>query len=91
MKNRLFIFGRFAHDSQGILAAVGQFALMNIELCLNIGILKLSVAPFADANGWRSLLYNPQFALRHDCSLAHLGGHRLVEIKWHHYQEAARD
>src|SRR5260370_41133353 len=29
---RLFAFGRFAHDSQGVLTAVGQRALVDIEL-----------------------------------------------------------
>jgi hypothetical protein len=40
---------------------------MGIEFGLNIGTFELGVAPFADA---KVLLYNPQFALGHDCSLA---------------------
>jgi hypothetical protein len=74
MKNRLFIFGSFAHDSQRILTAVHRLALVGVELCLNIGTLELSITPFAHANGWGRLLYDPQFALWHNCSLAHLAG-----------------
>jgi hypothetical protein len=71
---QLLAFRSFAHDPQGILAAVYGLALMGIELGLNIGILELSVAPFAYADGRRTLLHDPQFACRHDCSLAHLAG-----------------
>ncbi len=71
MENRLFIVGCFAHDSQGILAAVGQFALMGIELYLNIIAFELGVAAFTYANGGRGLLHDPQFALLHNCSLAY--------------------
>ena len=68
--NRLFVFGRFTHDSQGVLAAVYRLALVGIKLRLNIGILELSVAAFADA---KTLFHDPQFALPHDFSPAHLG------------------
>jgi hypothetical protein len=74
MRNKLLFFRRLAHDPQSILTAVYRLALVGIELCLNIGILELSVAPFAYADGWMALLYDPQFALLHDCSLAHSVG-----------------
>ena len=70
----LLVFRSFADDPQGVLAAVYGLALMGVKLCLNIGILELSVAPFAYADGWRALLYDSQFALLHECSLAHLAG-----------------
>ena len=68
---RLLAFGGFAHDPQGILAAVQRLALVGVELCLNVGILELGIAPFADA---KPLFHDPQFALRHDFSLAHREG-----------------
>lgn len=71
---RLLAFRGFSHDPQRILAAVHRLALVGIELCLNIGILELSIAPFTHADGRRALLYDPQFALLHDSSLAHLAG-----------------
>ena len=61
-------FGSFSNNPHGVLAAVYRLAPMGVELCLNIGALKLSVAPFTDA---KPLFHDPQFALRHDCSLAH--------------------
>jgi hypothetical protein len=74
MRNKLLVLSRFAHDPQGVLAAVRQNALMSIKLCLNIGTMELGVAPFTHADGRRASLYNPQFALLHDCSLAHRAG-----------------
>ena len=74
MRDRLLVLGRFAHDSRGILTAIGERAFVGVKLCLNIGILELSVASFTYADGRRGSLYDPQFALRHDCSLAHLAG-----------------
>jgi hypothetical protein len=68
---RLLAFGGFAHDPQSVLAAVYRLALVGIELRLNVGILELSIAPFADA---KALFHNSQFALRHDFSLAHREG-----------------
>jgi hypothetical protein len=68
---RLFVFGSFTHDPQSVLAAVYGLAFVGIELALNIIALELSVASFADA---KSLFHDPQFALRHDCSLAHAVG-----------------
>jgi hypothetical protein len=63
MTSRLLVFGRLAHDSQSILAAIYRFALVRIELSLKIGTLELSIAPFADGDGRRSGFYNSQFAL----------------------------
>ena len=74
MRNRLLVFGRFAHDPEGILAAVYRLAFVGVELCLKVGTLKLSVAPFADGDGRRGWFYDSQFALLHGFSLAHLAG-----------------
>jgi hypothetical protein len=71
MRNNLLVFGRFADDPQGVLAAVHRLARMGVEFCLKIGTLELSVAPFADT---KSIFNNSQFALRHDCSLAQAAG-----------------
>jgi hypothetical protein len=76
----LLAFRGFPHDPQSVLAAVNGLALVGFKLCLNIGVwarkvgLELGVAPFAYADGRRALLYDPQFALLHDCSLAHQAG-----------------
>jgi hypothetical protein len=78
--NRLLV-RRFAHDPQGVLTTVHWLTLVNEEQCFNlcgrvwqVGF-ELSVAPFTYADGWRrGFLYDPQFALRHDCSLAHWTG-----------------
>jgi hypothetical protein len=71
----LLAFRGFPHDPQGVLTTVYQLALVGIKLCLNVGIFELSVASFAHPDGgWRGLLYDPQLALLHDCSLAHLAG-----------------
>jgi len=59
--NSLFIFGGFAHDSQGILAAVQRFAFVGLELRRNTVTPELSVAPFAHADGG-VLFHNQQFA-----------------------------
>jgi hypothetical protein len=76
MGNRLFIFGRFAHDTQRILAAIGQLALVGIECGLD-GLLgfapELGIASFAYAEHGRGLVHDPQLALWHDPSLAHAG------------------
>ena len=79
MRNRLLVLGRFAHDPQSILATVGQFALMGIERGFNFLLrfgLELRVAAFAYSDYRRVLFYDPQFARRHDCSLAHPAGRR---------------
>ncbi len=67
---RLLPFRSFAHDPQCVLTAVYRLALVGVELGLNILALKLGTTPFADTEGRRGLLYDPQFALLHDCSLA---------------------
>ena len=86
IKVRLLIFRGFFYDPQGILAAVHRFAGMTIELLLDTDlsfreILKLarvcrelciaSVTHSENRNFFTSF-YDPEFALRHDCSLAHL-------------------
>ncbi len=68
---RLFIVGCFPYYAQRVLAAVYGLALVGIELDLNVGILELSVAPFADS---KPRFHNSQFALRHDFSLAQQAG-----------------
>jgi hypothetical protein len=76
MKNRLFIFGRFAHDPQRILAAVGQFALVGIECGFNFLLrfgLELQITAFANANHRCGLFYDSQLTLWHDLSLAQGG------------------
>lgn len=74
MRNRLFVFCGLANDAKGILATVYRFAFVDIKLCLNAVALELSITPFAYADGWRGLLDDPQFALGHVQSLAHLAG-----------------
>ena len=71
----------FTHDPQGVLTAVRQFALVIVKLYLNIGVwirkarFELDIAALTHADGGgRGLLYDPQLALRHDCSLAHWAG-----------------
>jgi len=74
---RLLAIGRLSHDSQSILTAVHRAAPMDLKLCFNIFHAnnlvrpKLCVAVFAHADdgGW-GFSYDPQFALRHDTSLA---------------------
>jgi hypothetical protein len=83
MKNRLFIFGRFAHNSQRILAAVGQFALMRVERGYNFLVgfgLELQIAAFANTKQRRGFFYDSQTTLWHVLSLAHL--ERGVETLW---------
>jgi hypothetical protein len=74
MRTRLLVFRSLAHDAEGVLASIHQLALVRFKLCLNIGTLELSVAPFTYADGWRRSFYDSQFALLHNCSLAHLAG-----------------
>lgn len=73
MRNRLLIFGSFAHDAQGVLAAVSQLALVCVELgfdfLLRIG-LKLPVTMLTYGNDRRCFLYDSQTAFRHGLSLA---------------------
>ena len=76
----LLAFRGLPHDPQGVLTAVCQLALMRVELRLNMGLcggnarLELGVAPLAYTDSGRHSFYDPQFALLHDCSLAHLAG-----------------
>jgi hypothetical protein len=79
---RLLTFRGFPHDPQCVLAAVQRLAFMGIESCLD-GIFglaewmcvgcKLSVTALTDAEqrDASGLLYDPQFALFHNSSLAH--------------------
>ncbi|MGA3088637.1 MAG: hypothetical protein ABSD75_08500 [Terriglobales bacterium] len=71
---RLLIFGRFTHDPQSVLATVYGLALVGVELGLNVLALELGIAPLTDAKGRRVRLYESQFALCHDPSLAHVAG-----------------
>jgi len=83
-RSALFAFSGFAHDPQRILAAVYRLARVSVELALNGGLCispirvadELLVASFADSEG-RNIsdpLYDPQLALWHEFSLAHLAG-----------------
>jgi hypothetical protein len=67
--SRLLVFRSFAHDPQGVLAAVQLFALVGVKLYLHVLALELSATSFANT---KPLFHDPQFALRHDFSLAHL-------------------
>ncbi len=74
----LLAFGGFADDSQSVLAAVYGLALVGVEYALNAllrACFELRVASLADAKNlpWGAL-YDPQFALLHDYSLAHSAG-----------------
>ena len=71
---KLLAFCGLADDPQSVLAAVHRLALVSVELCLNIGVFELSIAALTDTDGRRGLLYDPQLALGHVQSLAHLGG-----------------
>ena len=78
---QLLAFLGFAHDRQGVLAAVYRVALVGIILCGNVSLgirgtrLEVCIAAFTNAEDRRrGYFYDPQFALRHDCSLAHRAG-----------------
>jgi hypothetical protein len=76
MKNSLFIVGCFAHNPQGILAAIGHFTLVAIKCGFNFLFkfaFELRVAAFAYAEEWRGLFHDPKLALWHDLSLAQGG------------------
>jgi len=60
-----------------------QFAFVGIELCVyfcfriifdSLAGMELRIATFADTKGYRGPFHDPQFALLHDCSLAHSAG-----------------
>jgi len=81
MRNKLFVFGRLAHDAKGILAAIHRLTLVTIKLRLKVALwigivgLELGITPFADTDDrGRRYFYDPQLALWHDCSLAHRAG-----------------
>jgi len=77
----LLAFRGFAHDPQGVLAAVYRLALVGFILGGNIGQrimlarFELRIAAFAhtDNRGW-GFFDDPQAPVRHDASLAHLIG-----------------
>jgi hypothetical protein len=74
MRNNSLVFCGFAHDSQGVLATVRQFAFVGIERGFNFflgGSLELRITAFEYAEKWQGLSYDPQLALRRDPSLAH--------------------
>jgi hypothetical protein len=74
MNNRLLIFGSFAHHAQGVLAAIGQLALVGVERGLDClwGIaLELGIAAFAYSEQGRLGIYDSQSAFSHAASLAH--------------------
>jgi hypothetical protein len=69
--SRLLIFGSFAYDPQGVLAAVDRLAIVSIECGLNRGIrpAKLRTATFTDGKGGIPF-HDSEFALWHEDSLA---------------------
>jgi len=72
MRNRLLIFGSFAHDSQGILAAITRIAFVGIECGLNFLLrigLELGVATLADTKEGRDLVHHSQLSFWHEASL----------------------
>jgi hypothetical protein len=71
------------HDSQGVLTAVHRLALVGNEcrsdFLLRVSLrrltgLELGITTFADADGWKGALYEPELAFRHLQSLAAGGG-----------------
>ena len=77
----LLVVGRLWDDPKGVLTAVERLALVGIKLCGNVSVgirgarRELCVTALTEANDrrWR-YFHDPQFALVHDCSLAHLAG-----------------
>jgi hypothetical protein len=69
MRDRLLIFGGFAHDSQRVLARVEQLAFVGRE-SVSDGSLsvspKLRIASFADANQRSGLVHDSQLSLGHE-------------------------
>jgi hypothetical protein len=84
---RLLVFGSFAHNPQGVLAAIRWLALVGVELVGNTGKsgvvvcqglrrhVELRITAFADSKcGDTASTFNyPQFSPRHVQSLAHPG------------------
>lgn len=74
---QLLAFRGFAHDPQGVLTAVHQFALVGIERGEDRSqpiAFELGIAVLADTDKGRGALHDPQLAFLHDCSLAHPTG-----------------
>jgi len=68
---RLFAFGSFAHDPQGVLAAVQRLAIVGIELRLNLAVCTTKLRATTLADGESGILFDdPQFAFCHEYSLA---------------------
>ena len=99
MRSKLFVLGCFTHDSQGVLAAIHELALVGVELLLDAGFnrrserghgAKLHVAILADAE-LRRFSHDPKFSLFHDPSLRRPPNRSSpVEIKRHHYRKSRR-
>ena len=98
MRARLLILGGFAHDSQGVLTAVDELALVRVELLLDVGLglrlpakglmrRELRVAEFANSEYVVvSSSDDSKFSLCHAPSLRCWASRsRPVEIKRHHY------
>jgi hypothetical protein len=85
---QLLVLRGLPHDPKSVLTTVYRFAGVSIELFLDtaLGLSKLTqnvhvcrelrVTPLTDAQDRDAfgLLYDPKFALLHDCSLAHQAG-----------------
>src|ERR1017187_9397785 len=94
MRGSLLIPGRFTHDSQRVLTAVCEFALVHVEPLLNIVLCrfdrhqaggKLHVTVLADAEQGM-VSHDPKFSFCHAPSLRCPPRRSSpVEIKLHHY------
>jgi hypothetical protein len=80
---KLFAFRGFAHDSQGVLAAVYRLAPVAVELLPNLFLCSIriaqagpevGVASFADRKPVEPFFHYPQSAFHHIQSLAHREG-----------------
>lgn len=88
MRARLLILGRLTHDSQSVLAAVREFALVRLKLLPNVtvGGGERHIAVLANAKLGR-FSHDPKFSLCHAPSLRRPSWHSIpVEIKRHHYR-----
>jgi hypothetical protein len=83
MRNRLFIFGSFAHDPHGVLAAVYQLAFVGIKRGTDFSFriarylstrFELRVAPFANAKCGKIKPHESKRALPHNYSRARPAG-----------------
>jgi hypothetical protein len=94
MRVRLLVFRCFTHDSQRVLTAVCEFALVHVEPLLNIVLCrfdrhqaggKLHVTVLADAEQGM-VSHDPKFSFCHAPSLRCPPRRSSpVEIKLHHY------